>query len=71
MSEQKVSSQENIPVDRLEEALTRIAFALDRQAQNRELERQKAAEGPDLQALAANLDAMCVRIRNIVGREGE
>lgn len=48
------------PADRLEQALNRIAFALDRG-------REAMGQQPDLQALAANLDALIVRVRDVLG----
>ncbi|MBB2202663.1 hypothetical protein [Gluconacetobacter tumulisoli] len=59
------------PADRLENALNRIAFALDR----RRTDPAGAAAGPqasdqqaiDLHALAANIDILIARIRDVVG----
>ncbi|MFS3135866.1 hypothetical protein ACLRDC_10885 [Gluconacetobacter sacchari] len=51
------------PADRLEQALNRIAFALDR--------RHEAASGPDLQTLAANIDALIARVRDVLGPDEE
>ncbi|GAA4481130.1 hypothetical protein [Gluconacetobacter asukensis] len=48
------------PADRLEQALNRIAFALDRRD-------EAVAPGPDLQTLAANIDALIARVRDVLG----
>lgn len=48
------------PADRLEQALNRIAFALDRRD-------EAVAPGPDLQMLAANIDALIARVRDVLG----
>ncbi|MBB2197180.1 MAG: hypothetical protein ABF479_17500 [Gluconacetobacter sp.] len=48
------------PADRLEQALNRIAFALDRR-------HEAVAAAPDLQTLAANIDALIARVRDVLG----
>gem|GEM_PF-4925146 len=52
------------PADRLEQALNRIAYALDRGPV------EPKPEGPDLHALGANIDALCARIRDML-KDGE
>ncbi|WP_041247368.1 hypothetical protein [Komagataeibacter medellinensis] len=56
------------PADRLELALNRIAFALDRRAKQAVI----AASAPadvDLQALAANIDVLIARVRDVLGED--
>lgn len=57
------------PADRLELALNRIAFALDRRAELASVARPSAPD-TDLQALAANIDALIARVRDVLGDEG-
>ncbi|AQS88634.1 hypothetical protein AA101099_0204 [Neoasaia chiangmaiensis NBRC 101099] len=49
------------PADRLESALNRIAYALDRRAAE--------TEQPDLQTLAANIDALRARVRDALAAD--
>ncbi|NVN13219.1 hypothetical protein [Nguyenibacter vanlangensis] len=58
------------PADRLEQALNRIAFALDRR---RDDAAQAAPDphAPDLQTLAANIDILIARIRDVLGPEDD
>ncbi|MBB2203454.1 hypothetical protein [Gluconacetobacter takamatsuzukensis] len=52
------------PADRLEQALNRIAFALDRR-------HEAVAPAPDLQTLAANIDALIARVRDVLGPDDD
>ena len=56
------------PADRLELALNRIAFALDRRA---ELASIAGPSSPsvDVQALAANIDVLIARVRDVLGED--
>ncbi|GCE84421.1 hypothetical protein [Komagataeibacter diospyri] len=56
------------PVDRLELALNRIAFALDRRAELASIARPSGPE-VDVQALAANIDVLIARVRDVLGED--
>ena len=56
------------PADRLELALNRIAFALDRRAERAAIT-PPAVTDVDLQALAANIDALIARVRDVLGED--
>ncbi|GBQ95726.1 hypothetical protein JK203_16030 [Gluconobacter cerinus] len=71
MSEQTGSLQDDRTIDRLEEAVGRIATAMEQQARMREEREREARSAPDLPEIAANIDALCVRIRGILERKGE
>ncbi len=58
------------PADRLELALNRIAFALDRRAELASVARPSMPD-VDVQALAANIDALIARVRDVLGEEDE
>ena len=57
------------PADRLELALNRIAFALDRRAEQVAIAPPATAD-VDLQALAANIDVLIARVRDVLGEDG-
>jgi len=59
------SMQAADPADRLEAALNRIAYALDRPQPA--IPAEPDPHAPDLQALGANIDALCARIRDMLG----
>ncbi|MCE2565633.1 hypothetical protein [Komagataeibacter sp. FNDCF1] len=56
------------PADRLELALNRIAFALDRNAERAAIA-SPAKPDVDLQALAANIDVLIARVRDVLGAD--
>ncbi|EGG78315.1 hypothetical protein SXCC_00912 [Gluconacetobacter sp. SXCC-1] len=56
------------PADRLELALNRIAFVLDRRGEQAALARPPMPEA-DLQALAANIDVLIARVRDVLGED--
>ena len=58
------------PADRLELALNRIAFALDRRTAQAAIQ-PPAAPDVDLQALAANIDVLIARVRDVLDEGGE
>lgn len=58
------------PADRLELALNRIAFALDRRAELASVARPSTPD-VDVHALAANIDALIARVRDVLGEEEE
>ncbi|WP_308719521.1 hypothetical protein [Komagataeibacter xylinus] len=58
------------PADRLELALNRIAFALDRRTTAAPVQ-APAAPDIDLQALAANIDVLIARVRDVLDDGGE
>ena len=57
------------PADRLELALNRIAFVLDRRGEGTAIARPAMPE-VDLQALAANIDVLIARVRDVLGEDG-
>ncbi|AFW01733.1 hypothetical protein Gbth_005_004 [Gluconobacter thailandicus F149-1 = NBRC 100600] len=71
LSEQAGYLQDDKTIDRLEEAMVRIASAMEQQARAREEREREARSAPDLPEIAANIDALCVRIRGILERKGE
>ncbi|EHH67600.1 hypothetical protein [Gluconobacter morbifer] len=62
------SLQDDRTLDRLEEAITRVTAAADRQERARQRLEDALRSGPDLEAVAGNIDALCVRIRGILER---
>lgn len=51
--------------------MVRIAGAMEQQARAREEREREARSAPDLPEIAANIDALCVRIRGILERKGQ
>ncbi|QDH16349.1 hypothetical protein [Swingsia samuiensis] len=58
---------DNKTIDRLEEALIRVTVALQKQeAKKKQDVANEVVSLPEISALAAGIDALCVRIRNVV-----
>lgn len=56
------------PADRLELALNRIAFALDRRTELASIASPSTPQ-VDVQALAANIDVLIARVRDVLGED--
>ncbi|MBF0858389.1 hypothetical protein [Gluconobacter vitians] len=61
--------QDDKAVERLEEAMMRIAAASERQVLAKEASERALRSIPDLSEVAANIDALCARIQGVLDRK--
>lgn len=63
------NGQDDKAVERLEEAMMRIAAASERQLLAKEACERALHSAPDLSEFAANIDALCARIQGVLDRK--
>nr|WP_249202205.1 hypothetical protein [Gluconobacter sp. Dm-74] len=62
-------AQDDKTVERLEEAMMRIAAASERHVLAKEACERALHSTPDLSEFAANIDALCARIQGVLNRK--
>ncbi|GBR68441.1 hypothetical protein [Gluconobacter kanchanaburiensis] len=62
--------QDDRAVERLEEAMMRIASEAERHVLARQASEKAMQSLPDLSEVAANIDALCARIQGVLDRKG-
>ncbi len=62
-------AQDDKTVERLEEAMMRIAAASERHVLAKEACERALHSAPDLSEFAANIDALCARIQGVLNRK--
>ncbi|WP_141491866.1 hypothetical protein [Neokomagataea tanensis] len=68
MSEQPDMQSENSAIERIESVFERLASLVKKQAEEREALLRKYDEQPNVQEIAANIDALCMRIETVLAQ---
>lgn len=71
LSEQPDMQSENGAIERIESAFERLASLVKKQAEERDALVRSHEQQPDIQEIAANIDALCVRIETVLAQTGD